>query len=127
MRRNTLNRIVALERSLAPGIDPIDRVILQVGAAVSDGDLRIYARLEALPESERTQSEQAVFARCEQAHIDALSVWTSDELRQIAATGDVPTAPRGCLSVAKTLRLRTGQRLDRRVEDADRAEEARAT
>jgi hypothetical protein len=88
MRRNTLNRIVALERSLAPGLDPIDRVILQVRAGVSDGDLRIYAGLEALAESERTQSEQAVFARCEQAYIDAFSVWTSDELRQIVATAD---------------------------------------
>jgi hypothetical protein len=70
--------------ALAPGLDPIDRVILQVRAAVSDGDLRIYARIEALPESERTQSEQAVFAGCEQAYIVAFSVWTSDELRQIA-------------------------------------------
>jgi hypothetical protein len=126
MRRNTLNRIVALERSLAPGIDPIDRVVLQVRAVVSDGDLRIYARLEALPESERTQSEQDVFARCEQAYIDAFSVWSTDELTQIAATGDAPTAPRGCLSVAKTLRLRRSQRLDRGVEDADRTEQARA-
>jgi hypothetical protein len=86
MRRNTLTRIVALERALAPGLDPIERVILQVRAVVSDGDLPIYARLEGLPESERTQSEEAVFARCEQAYIDAFSVWTSDELTQIAAT-----------------------------------------
>ena len=35
-------------------------------------------------------------------------------------------APRGCLSVAETLRLRRRQRLDRRVEDADRTEQARA-
>jgi hypothetical protein len=28
-RRSTLNRIFALERSLTPGIDPIDRITLQ--------------------------------------------------------------------------------------------------
>jgi hypothetical protein len=39
---------------------------------------------------------------------------------------NVSTAPRGCLSVAETLRLRRRQRLDRRVEDADRTEQARA-
>jgi hypothetical protein len=39
---------------------------------------------------------------------------------------NLPTAPRRCLSVAETLRLRRRQRLDRRVEDADRAEQARA-
>ena len=64
------------------------RAVLQVRAAVSDGDLRIYARHEARAESERTQSEQAVFARCEQAYIEAFSVWTNDELRQIVATAD---------------------------------------
>jgi hypothetical protein len=77
-----------LERSLAPGIDPIDRIILQVRAAVSDGDLRIYAGLETRLESERTQSEQTLFARCDQAYIEAFSVWTSDELKQIVAAAD---------------------------------------
>ena len=77
-----------MERSLAPGIDPIDRIILQVGAAIAQEDLRIYAGLETRPESERTQSEQTVFARCEQAYIEAFSVWTSDELKQIVAAAD---------------------------------------
>ena len=39
---------------------------------------------------------------------------------------NMPTGPRRCLSVAETLRLRRRQRLDRRVEDADRTEQARA-
>jgi hypothetical protein len=88
MRRDTLNRILVLERSLAPGIDPIDRILLQVRAAVSAEDLRAYARLEAQPESERTQSEEAAYARCEQAYSEAFSVWTTDELKQIVASLD---------------------------------------
>lgn len=43
------------------------------------------------------------------------------------SSGDnMPTAPRVCLSVAETLRLRCRQRLDRRVENADRTEQAGA-
>jgi hypothetical protein len=39
---------------------------------------------------------------------------------------NMPPGPRGCLSVAETLRLRRRQRLDRRVEHADHMEHARA-
>jgi hypothetical protein len=111
MRRNTLNRIVALERSLAPGIDPIDRIILQMRAAVSDGDLRIHASLEALPESERTQSEQTVFERCEQAYIETFSAWTTGELKQIVTSADS--------SQAFPLRLRAPRRGPQAVKEGE--------
>jgi hypothetical protein len=84
MRRPTLTRILALERSLAPCIDPVLQIVLRVNAAVSKEDLRAYARIEARPEWERTETEQSVFARCEQAYRDAFSVWSTDELRRIA-------------------------------------------
>ena len=111
MRRNTLNRIVALERSLAPGIDPIDRIILQMRAAVSDGDLRTHASLDAPPESERTQSQQTVFERCKQAYIEVFSVWTSDELKQIVTAADS--------SEAFPLRLRAPRRGPRAMKEGE--------
>ena len=49
MRRQMLNRILALERSLAPGIDPVDRIILQVRAAVSEEDLQSGRVRSVLP------------------------------------------------------------------------------